>query len=173
MNKLIIIGGCLVLTLVLGLTLVWPKYQNIQVLRSNIEVKEAELENKTDYFAQIKETSEKAGEYEENLAKISSALPQSAALSSLFNFLQLATAQTGLLLEKISLVGVTDSEEIEEIKETRVSLEISGAYSAFKNFLTALENSSRIIETEEITFNSPKEPADAFSFTMQIKTYSY
>ncbi len=173
MNKLMIIGGCLILTLVLGFTLVWPKYQNLQILRSNIEMKEAELENKTNYFTQIEETSEGLEEYEENLAKISSALPQTSALSSLFNFLQLTAAQTGLFLEEISLTGVTDLEEMEKIKEIRTSLQVSGAYSAFKDFLTAVENSSRIIEVEDITFKAPKEPTDSFSFDVQIKTYSY
>ncbi len=168
-----IIGGCLVLALVLGFTLVWPKYQNFQTLQSNIKIKEAELANKTDYFTQIRETSERIEEYEENIAKISSALPQTSALSSLFNFLQLMTSQTGLLLEEISLVGVTDSDEIENIKEIRVSLQVSGAYLSFKNFLTALENSSRIIETEEIAFKSPKKLTVTPSFDIQIKAYSY
>jgi len=161
------------LVLILGLILVWPKYQNLRLLQSNIEIKEAELENKTDYFTQIEEMSERLEEYEENLSKISSALPQNPALSSLFNFCQLTTAQTGLLLEEISLTGVTDSMEIEKTKEIRAILQISGAYSAFKNFLTALERSSRIIEIEDITFKIPKDLADSFSFVVQIKTYSY
>ena len=166
MNKLFIIAGCLVLALVLGFTLTWPKYQSFQVLRSNVEVKKEELQSKEEYFSQIKEISGELEKYTEALAKIASALPETPDLPALFNFLQSSASQTGLILEKIRLTSLAEG-------EIRVSCELLGEYTAFKNFLLALEKSARMIEIEEITFESPEEFGEPFQFTVKIKTQFY
>ncbi|MBA7596528.1 hypothetical protein ES703_03502 [subsurface metagenome] len=174
MNKLIIIAVCFVLALILGLTLVLPKYQSLQFLQTSIQERSTELQFKEAYFSQVKEIAKQLEEYEEALAKISSALPQEPSLPSLFNFLQSISSQTGLILEKMSLGSISSpQEEKNNLKEIHVSLQLAGAYSAFKDFLAAIEKSSRIIEIEDITFKTPKEPTDSFSFDVQIKTYSY
>lgn len=165
-NKLIIIVVCLVLVLILGLFLGWPKYQGVQALRLNIKAKEMELQSKEEYFSQIKEISEELEKYTESLSKISSALPETPALPSLLNFLQLTASQTGLVLEKVILGGVGGG-------EIRVTCQMAGNYPAFKNFLVALENSARMIEVEEISFKSPEKAGESFSFSVQIKTHSY
>lgn len=166
MNKLIVISTCLVLALVLGLTLTWPKYQDLSALQINIEAEKAELQSKEGYFSQVKEVSEELEKYPESFSKISSALPETPSLPSLFNFLQASTAQTGLVLEKIILGGVSEG-------EIQVACQLVGDYVAFKSFLLALENSARIIEIEKISFESPEETEEPFKFTVQIKTHFY
>ena len=166
MNKLIIIGGCLVLTLILGLILTWPKYQTFQTLQLNIKIKEAEFQSKQAYFSEIKEISEQLEEHTDALGKISSALPENPSLPSLFNFLQLSAAQTGLVLGEIILGGVSQGEIL-------VTTRVIGDYPDFKNFLLALENSARMIEVEGVAFASPQKPTESFTFVVQIKTYSY
>ena len=174
MNKLIIIAGCLVLTLILGLTLVWPKYQSFQTLQVNIEEKNIELQSKEEYFSQIAEVSLQLEQYESELAKIASALPLETSLSSLFNFLQSTAAQTGLVLEEITLSAITSPQkEKVNLKEIHVNLSMVGAYSALKDFLLTIEASSRIIEVESISFESPEDPTESFTFRVEIKTYFY
>jgi len=166
MNKLIIIGVCLILALVLGFTLTWPKYQNLRVLQINIEAKEAEFQSKEEYFSRVKEVSEELEKYPESFSKISSALPENPSLPSLFNFLQLSAAQTGLVLEEIILGGVAEG-------EIKASCQLTGDYSAFKSFLLILENSARIIEIEKISFAFPEEAEESFDFIVRIKTNFY
>jgi len=166
MNKLFIIGICLVLALVIGLTLTWPKYQGLRVLQQNTEVKEEELQSREEYFSQIQEISIELEKHTDALSKIASALPETPSLPSLFNFLQLSASQTGLILEKITLAGLEEG-------EIRVSCQLVGAYPSFKNFLLALEKSARLIETERIAFESPEEFGELFQFTVEIKTHSY
>lgn len=165
-NKSIIIAVCLVLALMIGLLLTWPKYQSQQILQTNVEVKTSELQSKEEYFSQVKQIAEELEKYSEPLAKISSALPETPSLPSLFNFLQTTASQTGLVLEEIILGGVSQG-------EVRVACQVVGSYSDFKNFLLALENSARLIEVEEISFESPEEAGELFKFTVQIKTHSY
>ena len=165
-NKLILSGGFLALALILGLTLTWPKYQAFKNLQLNIKAKEAELQSKQEYFSQIKEISKQLEEYTDSLNKISSALPETPSLPSLFNFLQLSASQTGLVLGEIILGGVSEG-------EIRVTCRLIGDYPSFKNFLLALENSARMIEVESVAFESPEKPTESFTFVVQIKTYSY
>ncbi len=166
MNRLFVIIGCLALALVLGLTLTWPKYQNLRVCRSNIEVKEAELQSKEEYFNQVKEISQEFEDYADALAKIASALPDNPSLPSLFDFLQTSASQTGLVLEKIELVGLAEG-------KIQVDCRLAGQYPDFKNFLIALENSARMVEVEEVNFESPKKSKEPFEFKTLIKAQSY
>lgn len=166
MNKLLSTVICLALALVVGLTLTWPKYQGLSVLWQNIEVKEEELQSKEDYYNQIKEINSELAKYTDALGKISSALPQTPALPSLFNFLQSSASQTGLVMEKIKLTGLGE-------KEIRVTCEVLGEYPAFKDFLKALEESARLIEMEEIMFEAAEEIGEPIQFTVKIKTQSH
>lgn len=166
MNKLFAIGGCLVLALIIGLTLTWPKYQSLSVLGSNVEVKEEELQSKEEYFNKIKEISVVLGEYTDALGKISSALPETPSLPSLFNFLQSSASQTGLITEKIELISLDKG-------EIRVNCQVIGEYPAFKDFLKVLEKSARIIEVEKVDFEVPEEIGEPIKFTVEVKTQSY
>lgn len=173
MNKTLITIGSVVLALILAVVLVWPKYQVLNTLKTEIGRKDAEFQSKREYFSQLREISRKLENYEENLSKISSALPQDSSLPSLFNFLQMTSSQTGLVLGEIKLSGITTSKESQELKEIRVNLRVAGKYPAFKNFLLALETSARLIEVEKISFSYPKESKESFSFGIEIKTQGY
>jgi len=166
MNKLILIVGCLALTLIVGFVLTWPKYQAWHILSLTIAAKETELQSQQEYFKNIKETSEELAKYSESLDKISSALPYNPSLPAMFNFLQVTASKTGLILEEITLGGMAEG-------EIRLSCQAAGNYLAMKSFLLALENSARMIEVENIAFISPEEKGESFSFAVRIKTHSY
>lgn len=173
-NKLYITAISLVLAVILGIVLLWPKYQDIQELNSAIKEKEVELQSKEDYFSQLRGISQRLTEYEEGLSKVSSAFPQDPSLPSLFNFFKETASQTGLLLEDIKMRGIKEREGgPKRIKEIHSTFTLSGLYPDFKNFLSALEKSARLIEVEKISFSSPKELREPFSFQVNIKTHSY
>ena len=165
-NKLFIIGIFLALALVLGLTLTWPKYQAVRVLQNNIQTKKTELQSQKEYFAEIKEISKRLEGHTDALDKISSALPETPSLASLFSFLQLSAGQSGLFLKEIALAGVSEG-------KIQATIKLFGDYPGLKNFLLTLENSARIIEAENVVFESPKKSDESFTFVVQLKTYSY
>jgi len=173
-NKLIIIIGCFALALVLGLFLLLPKYQNIQSLKADIQEKELEFRSKEAYFVQIKEISKTLEDYEEPLFKISSAVPSDSSPPSLFNFFQFTAGQTGLILKDVNLGGtVIPKDGKDSMKETKLTLYLAGFYNSFKDFLLAIENSSRMIEVESISVEPPtKELDDPTLFILNIKVYS-
>ncbi len=174
MNKLIIIVGIVVLALVLGLLLLWPKYQQWQTLRLNIQQREAELQSKQGYYAQVRVASSTLAEYAEPFAKIASALPDDPSLPPLLNFFQSTAAQTGLLLEKVNLGGVTSSPQNPNApKEVRVTIQLRGSYQSLKDFVATLESSARMIEIEKLSFASSKDVKVSPLIKIDTKVYSY
>jgi len=173
----IIIG--LILLVALGIAVVFPKYQNLNLIQLKIKEKEAELQSEKEYFSNLSEISEKLKEYEESLSKINSALAAEPRLPALFNFLQIAASQNGLVLKKIAptLPGPLKEELVEEglspeIREVGINLAVAGSYSSFKNFLSTLEKTARMIELESISFSTLEE-AGPIDFNLRIKVYSY
>jgi len=152
--------------------LVFPKYQTLNVLKKEVFEKEEELSSQEKYFETLKETSEELKKYEVPLSKVDAALPKNPSLPELLNFIQKASSQSGLSLKGIS-PAVTTPLEKGEIKETRINFLLVGSYSDFKNFLSILEKSARLIDIENISFALPKEKEGLFNFNITIKVYSY
>lgn len=172
MNKPIIIVVSLSLVLIFGMMYLWPKYENLRHLEQEIEIKKAEILKREEGVQELKRMDEELKTYPNQLAKIDSALPVEADLPALFDFLQKASSQSGLILKSISHSAAKPSSDFTELKETEVSLTLSGVYASFKNFLPVLETTARMIETQSISFSSvPEEGPREFKLT--IKVYSY
>jgi len=93
-------------------------------------------------------------------------------LPAFYNFIQRASSQSGLVLGAISPFSVSSSGEPLNVKEIGTGFSLSGSYTAFKNFLSALERSARMIEVESISLSSPVK-GGLFNFNLSIKMHSY
>ncbi len=169
----IIIIGLFVFSLILGPTLLWPKYQSLKELQNSINVKKMEIEEQQQYFAEIDAVKARLAQNNEAMAKIDSALPDSIDIPSLLNFVQLACSQSGLVLESISPFTVAAVSGMTNVKEISMSLRVSGSYTALKSFLVVLEKSARLVEAEDISFSSPTNNQDLLSVAFKIKIHSY
>lgn len=126
--------------------------------------------NQENYFEELRKTASRLEGYKDVVLKIDSALPSNPLLPELFNFIQKLCSQSGLVLSKIGTIS-TNALPQGQLKETKAEITVSGNYSAFKNFLSGLEKSSRLIEVESVSFSATeKEP---FVFNLKIKIYSY
>ena len=174
MNRPIIIAICIVIVIALGVLLIWPKYQILKDSLVNVEKKAAELNYLNDYFADIKKISEDFKKYEAEFLKVESALPSDPFLPSLLKFIQTKASENGLILKGFSFSSVSVSSFVKDsdVKEQRLSIELSGFYPALKNFLAVLEKSERLIEIGQISFSASKEKEPIF-FNLGIKVYSY
>ena len=152
--------------------LVFPKYQTLNVFKKEVLEKQEEFHSQEKYFETLQNASEELKKYEGPLSKVDSALPKNPSLPELLNFIQKASSQSGLSLKGIS-PAVTLPFEKGEIKETRINFLLVGSYPDFKNFLSILEKSARLIDVENISFSLPKEKEGLFNFAITIKVYSY
>lgn len=170
-NQPLIIAISLFLTLLLGIGFLWPKYQDLKDIQQKIKNQQAELQSREEYFSGLISISEELKKYQDSLSKINSALPEDPLLPSLCDFLQKAASQSGLVLKGISPSLASPLKELSGIWETSLSLQLEGSYSSFKNFLSIIEKSARLIEVENISFSTEKETPTTFH--LRIKVYSY
>ncbi len=179
MNKLNIVNQAPVVTIVffviavgLGALILWPKYQALSEVQGILNLKEQMLQGEEQHFINLEQIKERLSDYESQLANIEASLPDDPSFPSIFNFIQSASAQSGLALAKISPFASVVLEENENIKESEFSIEVIGSYSSLKDFVSTLENSSRMIEVENISFSFPKK-GESFTFNLKVKVFSY
>ena len=173
MRLFIIIGTCLLLSSILGgVFFWWPKYQDFSNVGIELRKKEIELSQKEDYFASLKSLSDKLAQYPEELGKINSALPDDLSVPALFSFIQEASSENGLVLENLDLGKMIPDKDEPRIKKVEFAASVSGSYAAFKNFLSALYNNTRMVDVKSISFMSPTE-SNLFSLTLDLVAYSH
>ncbi len=172
MNRQTVIIVTFFLTIALGIGLISPQYQILKLIQEEVRARQTELQSKEEYLSNLKKASDKLKEYEVQISKIDSILPPDPGLPALFDFVQNASSQSGLVLKGISPSNTKISQSFEGIQETELSLILSGSYSSFKNFLSVLEKTSRLIEIKSISFSSP-EKENPFNFNLKTRVYSY
>ncbi|MBI2450400.1 MAG: type 4a pilus biogenesis protein PilO [Candidatus Nealsonbacteria bacterium] len=168
-NRLIIAVMIFVAVALLGLLLVWPKYQDFQLLRGNLEQKKIELSSKRDYYDYFRNIGGKLEQYNDVLPQIDAAISEGYSLPALFYYLQRRAGESGLISESIQAGEISGSKEVKEIN---ISFKVSGTYSSLKSFLYALENSARLFNIKKVNFSIP-ERGGPFSFDLELTTYSY
>lgn len=167
-----IIAVSLLISIIMAAFLVWPKYQEFSNLKNQLEQKRTKLENQNRYVQQLEAADAKLQEKEELVSKVNSALPIGPDIPSLLEFLQEASLQTGVSLEKIDWQEARLDEK-ERIKDYSLGLSFSGSYFAFKNFLYALERSARLIDVFQISFTTSPESEEPIPFKIMLKVHSY
>jgi Tfp pilus assembly protein PilO len=191
MPRLATIIACLLAAILLGVFVISPKYREYGDTNLKIKIKNTDIDNQQKYFSQVRETSEKLKNYEEELRKISYALPKEPSLPEVLEFLTQASSQNGMTFKKLTSSAVvlpktatkisdsssaSESETPPRLKEISVEFEVSGDYSSLKNFVITLEKNARLIEIESISFSSRQtKTAEGFSpnFAFKIKTHSF
>lgn len=183
MSRVIFISLCFLFIILIGFFLIWPEYQKFSTLQLEIKAKETELGNIEEYFSKLNQLSQELKDYEGQITKLSSSLLPDSSLTAitLINFVQKASSQNGLILVKIEPFTITPpkplttssgaSQSQTKVKEIYFDFEVSGSYSALKNFLNTLEKSAKIIEVENISFSLKEKEIPTFK--LEIKTYSY
>ncbi len=170
-NYPIVIAILLLCSLILGLAVFLPKYQDLSITSAKIKNEKEKLSAEREYYSSIASASEELKKYGEELSKVGASLPGDSSLPSLLNFLEKAVSQAGVIIESISPSSLSPSSALKDVKEVRVSLSVSGDYSAFKNLIYILERSSRLIEVENISFSHLRATDNGYN--LRIKAYSY
>lgn len=184
MNKSLLIPIVLFISFLIFTYLVMPVYGDLAKAKQNLEERELELRNAENYYERIQENFDNLRKNEENLAKIDSALPSAAAPSAVANFLQLASSESGVFLDTISVRtpnpesaskkgGAAKEEGLPKgVQGSDASLNVSGYYDDFKNFIAKVEGSARLIEVEGFSLTAP-EAEGVPSAGLSLKFYSY
>lgn len=166
----------------------WPEYQEFNLNSENLSNKEEEIRLKKEYNRELEGNLNLLLDYDEEISKIGTALPQKFSIASLISFIQNKASENGLSLSEINpsaevTSAVSESSAKKEaetvlssgliVKNASFNIVSSGTYSSFKNFLSSVWKNSRIVNISSINFSSPKEEAiGVFDFNLDI-TASY
>lgn len=173
MNKKIIIPICLIIVFILGMQVISPLYNAYKLKLTEAEVKSIELEDTRSYYNQVASVSAGLEKYSQEIDKINLALPEGLFSPALFDFFQKKTAETGLILKEPGSLSSAVSKINSNIQEHRMSFSVSGSYPAIKKFLSVLEESSRLMEVQSVSFSGPDKNSSSFSVDLSVKFYSY
>ncbi|MFA6376198.1 MAG: hypothetical protein WCX69_02230 [Candidatus Paceibacterota bacterium] len=165
----------ILVTIALGYFLVWPKNVELKDIRAQIDQKNAEIENRENYYANLEIALFDINQYGEIVKKIDTAFPVDPDAPSFMNFLQAAAMQSGLVLGNADYSGSAkvevsapkkivgqssvqpDVPQSYSLQNYSVSVQLTGNYANFKDFLSRMEHSSRLAEVGTINVSSKKD----------------
>ncbi|OQX00969.1 hypothetical protein BWK69_00330 [Candidatus Parcubacteria bacterium A4] len=167
-----------------------PTDNKLVLVNRGIEQKKIDIQNKEDYIKDIKEKIKEVEAKKDQFDKIASALPEGVGVPAIFDFLQRAASQSGMVLKDTDADFFASSSGGSNVKESNVSFSLMGSYQSFKNFLSAMEYSARLFEVNYLTFSPVKEEmslrsaetskkeavsenSGIFEFKLQAKVRSY
>ena len=180
----------IIISLLLVLLFVLPKYQEANDLQVSLKQKQAEYNGKAVYYAKISELLADIQTRKDVLEKVGSSLPSDFSLADLTYFFQKSAADNGLNIKslefsqaspvayrKTSVDGAT-----KELNNILFTINFLGNYQGFKNFLATLDTSSRLFETNTISFarveasqarTQLRPPSPIYDFKLEVITHAY
>lgn len=164
-----------------GYFFIWPKYQEFNQKKQEVEFTDEEFRAKEEYLLNIENNLKELSKYKEEVSKIDSVLPSDPSIAALMNYFQKESSQNGLILKKIDVSGLfTEAEAQSKIQKMPFSITVSGSYDSFKNFVLAVYKNTRLIEIKSIEFSTNYEETkkgiiakDLFDFDLEVETQSY
>ncbi|MCD6550216.1 type 4a pilus biogenesis protein PilO [bacterium] len=154
----------------IGYFLVWPEYQKITVIQSNIEGLNMRISQNEEYLESLRNLKDKLENYKEELSMLDVILPKEFYLPHLFYGIQEMVQEHNLTLDSIG-GNYGTFEKSPDIQKVRLSIGISGRYRDFKNFLDSLQHSRRFFSIEKISITPTQE--GPFHFSLEINTFFY
>ena len=177
-DRPITIALIIFIILLLVFFLVMPEYNTFKKLQTELGEKTAEYNAEFDYYNAIAVTYDELQSHQDDLKKIDDALPQDPTLGDTIYFLQEIAKENGLIVKNLFLsrssqtsLSSNTGSDVNSVKDIIFSIDLMGDYPSLGGFMISLEKSSRIFEITSIFFGSITGPP--YSFSLQIKTYSY
>jgi len=164
----------LLILLVIGGYFVWlPKYQEFGNKKTELEGKDEEVKQRQEHLSELENISTKLLEYSSEVARINSALPTEPSAAAIFNFIQKASSENGLILLDTDIGGLYSlgAAAVEKVQKMPFSISVSGSYPSFKNFLSSLYKNSRFVDVKTISFSAPEK--NLFTFDLELEVHSY
>jgi len=173
-NKLLISILLLAVTIIMIIFLVFPEYKEFRSLQDQIALKQAEKNAKYAYYSEVNKVYDELIKRKEGVEKIDRAIPDQVTLAPIIYFIQRKSIENGLLVKDIFFNKIPQKVDKASMKDIVFSVNLVGSYSAIKNFLKSLEYSANLFGVNSISFaGQQSQNSQTYSFSMEIKTYSY
>lgn len=172
-SRLILTIIFLLASFVIAFFFVFPAYQKWRALAHDLQNARKEYQYLSKYYKELENLQQRLQQHESALKKIDSALPAKQNLPALFAYLQLITAQNGIVPGGLESPTITPSVKKPFLKDTTMELNLTGSYDGLKNLFRSLYLNSKLIDVQAISFSGPPTEEGIFDFKVKIRTYSY
>jgi len=170
-NIFTIINFLVVISLIVWMIL--PNRTILNEQKKKQEIKTLEKQTIESYFQNLKKLNEESQNYQKEISKVDSAIPQDISLHSFAYFLQKTASVNGLIVRKINLGQQTKIKENPNMSFADVGIDFLGNYLSFKKFFDEIEKSSRFIEIQEFKISSGGEAKKDQGLEITVRIYSY
>ncbi len=197
MSKKNIIGLIsFIISLALIFIFILPLFSSVKVMYLDLDQKRQQIEKLKELLDKVKKMEQSYGSVSEEVEKVLLTLPEEKDLPQLLVQFEKLALNNGLLLESIEFGEISkkekkdfirDIEDRSELNESKkilftfpnsfISLQIVGSYSAFINYISALEKNVRSMDIYSIKFASGNTMRNLFGnsgifeFNLGINVY--
>lgn len=185
-NKPIAIIFLLVIVVMMVILFVVPAYRQFSQAKGRLAELQNQDEGQAAYRAEIANIMAQLNQRSEALAKLDSALPAEFSVAPIVQFLGKKASDNGLAMSSVELSPdqLTSYHQMVELNPQQVKTlafvtHVRGPYTGIKNFLGAVEASSRVFEIRSLALEplpaapSPRASLPQYEITLEIQTYAY
>lgn len=150
--------------------LVLPNWSAVAIFRKEIATKKEVIELEKQAIEKLNSAISVLEEQKQGVEKMEEALPVSELKPELIAIMAKLASQNGLSLSKLDIqsaeekasrtpkgsAGAASGESLPvatSVKSIRISLDTTGSYASFKNWLQAVEKNLRIFDVSKISFS--------------------
>ncbi len=171
-----------IISLILIFVFVFPLFSSARAIYSDLTQKRQEIEKLKELSSKIGKIEQDYDSISEAIEKVLLALPEEKDLPQLLVQFEKIAVNNGLLLESIEFGEISKKEESDFIRSiedyetlnqskkmlstfpnSSVLLKVVGSYSAFKNYISALEKNVRSMDIYSIQFSNDSKMRSLFS----------
>ena len=155
-SKYLSAGLIFIAAVIVGVVLVYPKYQTFRVSGKAVEEKQGELDAQAALINEINKTKSKYKKAEDDLLKVADLLPALGpkSVSELFVELESIASESGVLIQTInfgSALEQKDGKPAKGYKTIDARLSVVASYGAFKKFAATVEKNQHLMDITDIT----------------------
>jgi len=165
-------------------------YPEIGIMKGKIKDQEAAVENSQKTLEKIKEIVSFTSKNKEVIGRFDSILPAREDNANLLSVLDSMARANGLIAATINFAEIKKNENAQKndaeialennnLNVKNIKLSLRGSYSSFKNFLTSIEKTMRIMDIVSVNFSKGASAEGnvsaekTYSFNLAFNAYSY
>lgn len=156
-----------------GLLFTWPAYQDMRLMRSDIQKRRQEYETREAYYTTLREAKSRLQERAAEIARLDAAIPNEQGLPALYGMLQAMASESGLAVRSVNSSPVGQSVPDVRARQITIDLKLTGTYASFKTFLERIKTAPRFLNVQEVAFSSSRSTTIPFDFSLLLNAYSY
>ena len=155
-SKYLSAGLIFIATVIVGVVLVYPKYQAFRVSGKVVEEKQSELDAQATLINEINKTKSKYKKAEDDLLKVADLLPVLGpkSIADLFIEMESIASESGVLIQTINFGSASeqkDGKPAKGYKTVDARLSIVSSYGAFKKFAATIEKNQHLMDIIDVS----------------------